>query len=238
MRRVMLILLALVLSPIAKGQLLVSGDVGYEHITTGYTQRGLEAYNGNLPNGHLFTVSARVGYGFGDKVEIGVKPSITWSLYVYKTGDYSDNTKRWEALSQLKKDWLLYSIAPYVRLRILHFGDLSVCAEMTADIAWGKGSEETTEYSATYGNEVVMNTDADYRRWALLLAPVVNYRLGQHWSVDLYLNMLTLGYSNTLEKVSLINSDKEDHATTTSAFGVSVAANRGTLLSVGFAYRF
>lgn len=238
MRRLLLIVLTLTLSHAAMGQLLLSGSVGYEHKSSGYTQRSIEAYDGTLPEGDLFTVSACVGFGIGDRVEVGIKPSATWSLYIYKTGEYSDKTKKWEMLSQLKKDWLLYSVAPYFRLRVLHIGDLSLCAELTADISWGEGSSETTEYSANDGSEIVMNIDTNYRRWGILLAPVVNYRFNDHWSVNLYLNMLTLGYSSTREEIKLINSDKEDHATTTSDFGVSVAADKGTLLSVGLTYKF
>ena len=231
-------LVAIFCVPTTRGQLLLSGNVGYQHKSSGYTYRGMEAYDGTLPEGDLFTVSARLGLALGKRLELGIKPGVTWSLYLYQTGQYSDDTKKWEMLSQLKKDMLLCSVAPYVRIRVLGLGDLSLCAELTADISWGKGSTETTEYESNTGADVVMNRDTSIHRWGLLLTPVVNYNISDCWSVELYLNMLTLGYSNTHESVSLINSENEDYATSTSEFGVSVAADRGTLLSVGLTYKF
>ena len=210
--------------PSAQAQLVVGGCIGYENKSTGYTTQGIEGSDGTLTKGSLVTVSARVGLALGNYFEIGVKPNASLSLYIYQTGTYSDDTKEWKMYSKFHKDWLMHSIAPYARVGILHWGDFSVNAEVTADLAWNSSDGDTA-----------VAPDMESTRWSLLLTPVASYRFGEHLSLDLYFNLLTVGYSGQTKNMRLIHTYQEDNTVDPAEFGVSASASRGTLLSLGIA---
>lgn len=226
MRKVLLALLFTCLANAATAQLVVGGCIGYENKSTGYTMQGLEGYDGTLTKGSLLTVSTRVGLALGQYFEIGVKPNASLTMYIYQTGTYSDDTKEWKMYTKLNKDWLVHSIAPYTRVGILHWGDLSINAELTADLAWSRGDEDEETLATT-----------DYPLWSLLLTPVVCYRFGERLSLDLNFNMLTVGYSGQTKNMRLIHTYQEDSTVDPTEFGVSASASRGTLISLGLAWK-
>ena len=226
MKRIILIISLLCMAHAASAQLVVGGCIGYENKTSGYTTQGLESSDGSLAKGGLLTVSARVGFALGDYAELGVKPNASFSMYICQTGTYSDDSKRWELITKFNKDWLMHSIAPYARLRVLHLGDLSLNAELTADLAWDNGGDDT-----------LAAADTHYPLWSILLTPVVCYRMGDHLSLDLYFNMLTVGYSGQMKQVRLVHTYQEDGSVDPTEFGVSPSASRGTLLSLGLSWR-
>lgn len=224
MKKALFLLVALTAASAASAQLVVGGLIGFEHKTSGYTTQGFEEEGGTLTNGNYFFLSARVGFAFGNYFELGVKPNADFSLYIYQTGTYSDDTKKWEALTKFHKDWFAHSVAPYARLKLLHFGSLSLIADVTADLAWER-------------DDIAMPADASYPLWSILLTPVANLALGDHFSFDVYLNMLTLGYSGQSKAFKLIHTYQEAGTVDPMEFGVSASASRGTLVSAGLSWK-
>ena len=226
MKKVLLVLLALCAASAASAQLVVGGLVGYEPKSTGYTTQGLDGSDGVLTQGNYFALTTRVGFAFGNAVEVGIKPNASLSLYIYQTGTYSDDTKKWEMLTKFNKDWLMHSLAPYARLRLLHIGSLSLVADVTGDLAWSRDD-------GTPAAE-----DTEYPLWGILVTPVASCMLGDHLSIDLSLNMLTVGYSGQTKEMKLIHTYQEATGVDPTEFGVSAAASRGTLISAGIAWKF
>ena len=97
---------------------------------------------------------------------------------------------------------------------------------MTADLAWSRGDEDEETLATT-----------DYPLWSLLLTPVVCYRFGERLSLDLNFNMLTVGYSGQTKNMRLIHTYQEDSTVDPTEFGVSASASRGTLISLGLAWK-
>lgn len=225
MKKTLLIALLLGAATLAEAQIVVGGCIAYEHKTTGYGTQHMEGSTGTLTTGNLFTLSTRLGFALSDFAEIGIKPNASFSVYVYQTGAYEDDTKTWAAITELKKDMLVHSIAPYTRLRLLHTGDFSINAEFTADLNWGREGD-SLEF-----------TSEEYPLWGILLTPVASYRMGNHLSVDLYFNMLTIGYVGLPKEVRMVHAFREEEIANPTEFGISSAASKSTLLSLGFAWR-
>lgn len=210
----------------ASAQLVVGGLVGYEPRSTGYTTQGVEGSDGVITQGKYFALTTRVGFAFGNAIEVGIKPNASFSLYIYQTGTYSDDTKKWEMLTKFNKDWLMHSLAPYARLRLLHIGGLALVADVTGDLAWSRDDGAPAA------------EDTEYPLWGILVTPVASCSLGDHLSIDLSFNMFTVGYSGQTKDLKLIHAYQEDTGVDPTEFGVSAAASRGTLLSAGIAWRF
>ena len=158
------------LIPQAQAQITLAGLVGYR-------QSAIPgAASSDNSGAHLLSFTARLGFSFGERIELGLQPVADYSVCLYQTGVADDQSKTWQAVTKYNGESLFSSIMPYLRLRLLGLGPLGIGAEVRGDLAWGDSS-----------------------RWGVMALPVVSCRFSDHWQANVYLDMFTFGYSSTTE---------------------------------------
>ena len=244
----LLIIPLLCLSAItAQGQFYVSANLGVSTQRHSLTQRGETAFHSSYdeaqPSGTAFSVEPLAGMCIGERFEAGIAFGHSRSSYDYAFGTNNNEQGTWARLGEATESLATYSVAPYLRGYLFTFGKWTLSAELSAGYEWGDGSRTETEYRASDNTPVKSRSDYATRGWEVALTPVFTYGINDHLSIDIYLDLLTLGYERMTTTYYAATAPDEtartvDREELSDGFTAGLNAYTGTLLTVGFAYTF
>lgn len=200
------------------------------------------------------SVMPKIGYMLDEKMQFGLAFGIVWD----KSKDYSmyanayrtnENFEGWQSTSQLS-----VCATPYFRYNLTDIGKLTLFAEAQLGLAFGLTPTVhrfNTEYQD--GNlhhaavdEDVAGMDYNFIDVSLSVIPGIHYRMSDNLSVDLYVNVLRLGFEYKHEDYyqdrNLIDNTPNAPANTfewvVNSTNVLFSAGNSSLFTVGFNYIF
>lgn len=232
---------------VANAQFIISGNIGFSNhgATSMNDLNTAESYvvPGSISNTIAF--SPTFGYQFNDKMQVGI--SLTYS-YSYSK-DFNNagyvidhqNYEGWKTTSYTR-----FAIAPYFRYNLMNWNKLTLFLQAQAAFGftprknYHEFSTEVTGHIDQVDKEYESNTKST--DFELSITPGLNYSLGQHASLDLYIDLATLAYyynKSTTYAAGEVSNRYTYHDFT---FGCKASAqtlvNHLSLFRLGFNYAF
>ncbi len=251
MKRGFALVLLLCVGMVAHAQWAVSTNLALSYSGYNYAQGGISSFDKTLPQGWSLDFSPRIGYCFNERYTAGIDLGFGYSRYTYSDGFYSPISQEWEQSEMLVKELFSSSVGLFLRRQLLSWGRLSLHAELAAAYRLGFGLNTTTQYSGSssgYTDEIVTSHSLHEYQTLVELIPVLHYDLGNqpgfsHFSLDLYLNFLSVAFLRTTTNLYAEHSEMNDGTaiarhTVTTDFDLSLRLRSAALLSLGVTYQF
>lgn len=211
-----------------------------------------------------FTFMPKIGYNLNEKMQVGAQLGFTLTnqtiynavhglAYTYTYPEAED----WEKISTFE-----FSIAPYFRYNVAEFGKFTFFCE--AQFYFTLTAKPTYTYHATKIEDAVTGftydaVDTTFKgntsrtSFGINITPGLNYKFTDHVSMDIYIDLLGLGFyhshtnnfiDNNPNNVNGTYTDTEEYNTTSNYFHFTANANAQTvrehlsLFRIGFNYVF
>lgn len=222
-------------------QVFLSGNVGYNYKNF---SRSL-GFDVSQPSGFRTEATLQLGYAFSEAVRAGICFGVGYDNYHYYNGFYNPSIFRQDTIAIINEDNLTFSGSAFLRTRIANVGNLSFHLEFSLGFASGRGLKERVERTAdAFYEDVTINYPTNTRTFAAQMVPVLNYAFTPHWSMDIYVDILTLSYRRVTtivgkgQEKGYSNGIVEDYRTTEKSFDLEYKHLKGSLVSVGLCYTF
>lgn len=247
MKKVFLTLALAAFAFAANAQFIISGTIGFNNDggATNYDLNKTESYT--IPNdiSNTFIFSPTFGYQFNDKMQVGISLNYSYRYSKdFNTLGYSldhQNYEGWTTSSSTR-----FAIAPYFRYNLMSWNKLTLFLQ--AQAAFGFTPRVNYHEFSTEVPAIISEVNKEYESntkgtdVVLSLTPGLNYSLGQHCSLDLYIDLATLAYTynkQTTYDDGVVSSTRTFHDFT---FGCNAAAqtlaNHLSFFRLGFNYAF
>ena len=219
-------------------------DLGYGNKGYSFMERGLLAFDGELPKGQEGYFAPKLGFAVSDEVSAGVRLGVRYGSYSFAEGYFNPEVHGWQQSALTAETLLAVSAGAYLRIRCVNMGRLGLHIEVMGSYGLGWGQDERTEYKASDSWEVEMTRKTTQRYMNLQVVPVATYALGEHVGVDLYLNLASISFCTTtlLRWPYHMKDGTTDidplSKTVTQEFSIGLNAQNTSLLSIGFRYAF
>lgn len=202
----------------ANAQLVIGGSLGFNTYSNnasrttvlGNTTTEISVPGYNFDDWYTnLTIMPKIGYQLNDKMQAGLAFGLTWrSNKDFSTyyGQYAtiDNFEGWEKTTGMNVE-----LTPYFRYNLAEVGNLTFFCE--AQLGFTFGLNPTIHYyHCAYTDPILGNiTELDEDRKgfeqtstniALSVVPGLNYKVGEHLSIDVYANLLRLGFEYNTER--------------------------------------
>ena len=230
----------------ANAQWVVGGNVNFS--TNG---GNVEIVNGSNTNEGRYdrhttlSIMPKVGYQLNEKMQVGAQFGFTMNRNKNYSGQWYNSKNYYNATTNTSID-----IAPYFRYNVMQWEKLSLfCeAQMTFSFGLKTGHHDfyptlTRDIDTTYRND----SDMSSFNFTLSVVPGLNYKINEHCSMDLYVDLLGLQYTlNRQATGTYTDALNVEHETTQvrHSFNLVANANPQTLnnhlsaFRVGFNYTF
>ena len=234
----------------ANAQFILGGEIGLT--TTG----GTNSYEANsplnafdVPNNKSFglTLAPTISYVINDQMQAGVEISYTMgSTTNYTAAAYAIGKEDWT-----KTKTSFFGIAPYFRYYFANAGKFNFFCEAQFGFSImprDKGHVYNNNLPVTRDEDVTGTTKSTMI--ALAITPGVNYRISEHFSADLYIDLAGLAFLHTSTKTYgamttsgwdddfLVNTDKTNFfGLTANASAQGINTHLGNF-RLGFNYHF
>lgn len=232
------------LSWVTMAQVEVSMDLGYGNKGYSYMERGVLAFDGELPKGQEGYFAPKVGFIVSDGVSAGVRLEARYGEYDFAEGYFNPELQGWQQSALTTETMLAVVAGVYLRIRCADRGRLSLHVELMGSYGLGWGQDERTEFKASDSWEVNMTRKTAQRCVNVRVVPVATYALGEHVGVDLYLNLAAISFCTTTlsrwpyrMKDGTTDNDPLSK-TVTKVFDIGLNALNTSFLSMGFRYVF
>lgn len=254
MKKIVLTLALAAFAFAANAQFVIGGQIGFN--TNGGKQwssriAGNTTTEFTLPNDvtTVLTIAPKFGYNLNEKMHVGVVLGFTNQV----EKEYSN----YAAMYRQSKDFVGWDksthnylfIAPYFRYTFLQFNKISAFCE--AQVSYGYYPKNKVRSYNTAISGVVDAHDATVTgkttgsEFAFTVAPGLNYRISNHFSADLYIDLLGLAFvSQTTHYYDSNNGVIDEWKTTNNTFNCIASFNAETLrdhlniFRLGFNYHF
>lgn len=200
MKKVILTLVAVATMGIANAQLFVGGNLGFgmqsgtNEVTNGGTTVTTDA-----PKTTAWEVTPKIGFQM-DKMAFGVAFGINGNKEVSKEG--LD-----DAQVTTTEKYFGWEVCPFFRYNAFEFGNFALFCELQVPFAGGKNTDKIE------GNGTTVETDgAKLFSVGVQVVPGLSYKLSDHVGLDLYVDLLALGFrmdKSTLERDNYKSIEKE-----------------------------
>ena len=213
MKKIVLTLALAAFAFAANAQLVIGGSCGFNAYNGGHewdqVVRGTTSTEYTLPNdrSNSFTFAPKVGFNLNDDMQVGITIAYNHSS--------NTNYSNWATEYQTYKDfqgWSRHnrsscSIEPYFRYSFLHMNKLTAFVEATVSFGFGLKDKyrdfntAVADYYATgidlkaHDTTYVGNTNST--TFGIGIVPGLNYKLTDHISLDLYIDLLSLTFVST-----------------------------------------
>ena len=234
----------------ANAQFIIGGEISYN--TTGGSnnyEANAPANAFNVPNSEInsLTIAPVISYVINDKMQVGLEfDIITNSTKNYTLAAYATDNEAWAKTSRSS-----YAIAPYFRYYFATAGNFNFFCQAQLGYGWSPRTKNSTFTNVT-GTEVSTETKGATSVSAidLSITPGVNYRINEHFSADLFIDLAGLNFTHAATKNygALTTSGWDDdflvNTDVTNSFGFNVNANAQTInahlgaFRLGFNYHF
>lgn len=238
----------------ANAQFVIGGQIGFNTLGgNGWTSNtiGTTTTEYTLPNDvtTTFTFAPKFGYNINEQMHVGIVLGFTsntvkdyrvFSTYYTRHKDFEG----WE-----KTTTTGFYIAPYFRFSFLNANRLTFFAE--AQAAYGFTPAVKTHTFRTGIGGVVSGIDetatgnTTTSNFSLSIVPGVNYRISNHFSADLYVDLLGLAFTtSTSHTLATVDGNRSEYKTTSNSFSCIANLNAETLenhlglFRLGFNYHF
>ena len=272
MKKVLLTIALAAFALTGNAQFLIGGNLGFGMFngSTNFTRiQGDNTSTWTIPNAitnptpltydnmnetMTLSVMPKIGYMAGEKMQFGLAVGIVWD----KTKDYSmyanayrtnENFEGWLSTSQLT-----VCATPYFRYNLTELGNFTLFAEAQLGLAFGL-SPTIHRFHTEYhdGNlhspavdEDVAGEDYTFTDITLNVIPGIHYRMSDNLSVDLYVNVLRLGFEYKSEDYyqdrnlidNTLNAPANTYEWVVNSTNILFSAGNSSLFTVGFNYIF
>lgn len=250
MKKVLFMLAFAGMAMAANAQLILGGQIGFS-ATSGTDKVNdnapLTAYD--APTGKImnFTLAPTVSYVLNDKMQVGVSLEYTLSSVTnYTPAAYAIGKEDWQKVNSTT-----IAIAPYFRYYFANYEKFNFFCE--AQLGFGISPRDKGH---VYDNTLPVTLDEDVNGGtsttllALTITPGVNYRINDHFSADLYIDLAGLAFVHTATKNygAMVGTQYDDDFVTDTQvdnyFGLTANASAQTLnahfgnFRLGFNYHF
>ena len=209
-----------------------------------------------------FTFMPKIGYNLNEKMQVGAQLGFTYTTTTIYNAVYGlsysytyPEAEDWEKISTFD-----FSIAPYFRYNVAEMGKFTFFCE--AQFYFGITSKPTYTDHATKLEVLGLTYDAvdttykgntSITSFGISVTPGLNYKFTDHVSMDIYIDLLGLGFNhrhiNTFDDNNPNNvygtyTDTEEYNTTSNDFYFNANFNAQTvrehlsLFRLGFNYVF
>lgn len=247
----------------ANAQLVVGGSLGFNTYSnsTNYTNvLGNTTTEVTVPgwwggNDYIdLTVMPKVGYQLNDNMQVGLAFGINWS----KEKDYSNYFAQYATIDDFEgyvtTSGMSVGLTPYFRYNLAEVGDFTLFCEAQLGLNFGLNPTVNNYHTAySVGGINIDAVDEDQEgieststNIALVVVPGLNYKLGDNLSLDVYANVLRLGFeynsqrefrdNNVIAGISGAPTDTDEWVTNSTRFILS--AGNTAAISVGLNYHF
>lgn len=250
MKKVLFMLAFAGMAMAANAQLILGGQIGFganSGTDNVNANAPLAAYN--APTGKVmnFTLAPTISYVLNEKMQVGVSLEYTLgSVTNYTPAAYALGKEDWQKLSSTT-----ITIAPYFRYYVANHEKLNFFCE--AQLGLGISPRDKGH---AYDNTLTPTVDQDIKggtsttMLGLVITPGVNYRINDHLSADIYVDLAGLAFIHTATKNygAVVNGNWDDDFVTDTQvdnyFGLTANASAQTLnahfgnFRIGFNYHF
>ncbi len=245
MRHLLILGTYLMLLTSLAAQVSLSLDMGYGNKGYRYSEQGLGAYDGSLPEGQSCHIVAKAGCLVSDNVALGIQLGIGYSSYNYAQGYYNPTTAAWQRSATLNSRMLTATGGGYMRIRCFTVGHWILHAEIVGAYRMGWGRDISNEVRALNGTEMRITRLSTERALCAQVVPVASYAISHHVGVDFYLNLAALTFTSTTTQLwpygtgtSSADGTPPERETTAQHFDVGINTLNTSLLTIGFSYTF
>lgn len=256
MKKIVLTLALAAFAFAANAQFVIGGQIGFN--TDGGNTWNRYAAAGTTPTEYIiphdsytdFVFAPKFGYNLNEKMHVGI--TLGFTSEVHK--DYSSN---YAVLYRTYKDFEGWDkttsngfyFAPYFRYTFMSYNKLSFFAEAQLAYRMTPKSKVHSYNTAVAGVIDAHNTTVEGKTTTNTLTiaavPGVNYRFSNHFSADLYIDLLGISFVNRTTHYKDITGGAEAERKTTSrdfnciaTFNAESLANHLNLFRLGFNYHF
>lgn len=256
----------------ANAQFVLGGSLGFQTTGGSYSYVGdgsaanpdwtVPAPSGGLVKTTDFSIAPKIGYQLNDKMQVGA--ALGFSTYVQKDYNPSYSPLSFTTLYRTYEDFEgweettsnYFFFAPYFRYNICTLDKFTFFCELQAKFGINpreKYHQFNTKVVDKKLNVTILDeTDttfiSDYKQFGLdvTLTPGLNYKFNDHFSADLYIDLLGIRYSYT-KGTSYnwnFNDDSDKVVYVDSDFGLNANLEAQTLRNhlgyfrLGFNYHF
>lgn len=240
MKKVILTLAAVALMGVANAQLFVGADLGFSmnkgnRTVTTTTSGSSSELSADLPKTIDFGIYPKIGYQLNDRMSFGAifgfglnkTTDFTADDILKENYEYSVKAPRWE-------------VCPFFRYNVFNFGAFTMFAELQVPIYGQSGTEEEKYHDKVQNIDVTNTLDAPKTfGFGVQIVPGLSYNLNEHFSFDLYCNLIALGFRT--EKVTVTRENggvTNEGVDKTTDFGLGINSLPNSSLQIGFNYKF
>ena len=233
----------------ANAQFVIGGQIGFN--TNGGKQWGSTNVSGTtveitVPSDVTtsFVFAPKFGYNLNEKMHVGIVlgyNSVTEKEYSNYSTYYRGGHKGFEGWDKTKHTYFFF--APYFRYTFMSFNKLSVFAE--AQLTYGFAPKASVRSYNTAIAGIVAAHDATTKdvfttsEFSLTAVPGVNYRFSNHFSADLYIDLLGISYTSVTTHNTANNAKLNNHQfACLASFNAESLADHLNLFRIGFNYHF
>ena len=209
----------------ANAQFFVGGNLGLHRDATGAAYDG-KTYGDKTVN-FDFTFAPKVGYQINDAFQVGAKflwdRSDALSYSALLTDDYKVDYKDNHYIN-------MFGFGIFARYNVYNAGSLTVFCEADLSMLFGTWKNSRTYVDGEGADATVDGAKAT--TFGVGITPGLNYAFNEHFSMDLYLDLLGISYS----KYSAKSATDDKYVANTREF--NLLSEQNGILSIGFNYKF
>lgn len=250
MKKVLFMLAFAGMAMAANAQLILGGQIGFgatsgtDKVNANAPLTAYDAPTGKVMN---FTFAPTISYALNEKMQVGLSLEYTLgSATNYTTAAYAIGKEDW-----MKTSNTTITIAPYFRYYVANHEKLHFFCE--AQLGFGISPRDKGH---VYNNNLPVTVDEDVKGGTsttllgLTITPGVNYRINDHLSADIYVDLAGLAFVHTATKNygAWVGTQYDDDFVTDTQvdnyFGLTANASAQTLnahfgnFRIGFNYHF
>lgn len=261
MKKVVLTLTLAAFAFAANAQFVIGGQLGFNTNggrTANETNIGGTSAAWNVPAtaSSNLTILPKVGYQLNDNMQVGAQLGLTYNY----TRNYNVVGARaaYNAVNDKAENWqnqwsMGFQIAPYFRYNVTEFGNFTLFCEAALPININGKTHFKDHATAIDGVQTAVDTAYVGNRnggsFGITITPGLNYKLNDNISLDLYVDLLGLGFVHGWNRTYVDNStsgttNTSDTRVSTNRFYFTANMNAQTvaahlnLFRIGFNYHF
>ncbi len=231
MKKLFLTLALAAFAMTANAQWILSGNVGFNSNGGTYT---IETPASSVPNpkSTFIDFNPSIGYALDDNMQVGV--GIIWGWYSNK--NFFADADNWNKTSGMN-----YGLVPYFRYYFAEAGNFKFFCQADLGFTMTPKTKTVTCVAGNAGDPVDGRTT--FSDLYLSVVPGANYKLGDNFSADIFIDLLGLNFDRNVTKTYTGTGDLVDTDVLTN-FNLFADASAQTInahlahFRIGFNYHF
>ena len=190
MKKVFLTLALAAFAFAANAQFVVSGNLGFNHTSDQNIRDGKTDYSGNPEKTSSFELSLRGGCMITEKLTVGIDFGFGFSGNTKNESSYPGTDVNAVSTTVWTKNPVL-GFDLFARYNAFQVGKITAFAETTVGFSTVQNKWKVESHALASTTEVVLTRT---NTLSIEVVPGLNYALNEHWSMDVYLEFMGLGF--------------------------------------------